>query len=112
MSVTKTGASNCSESRVVYLVEVSTNNCTQNGGWLHDKDEVPVNQGLRLEGVAAVDVEKEVGHSTTHDGEVGKSNSILCWKTCKELRSDKLCSTTSLLALCLHATVTGEGFFR
>ncbi len=69
-----------------YLVKVSANDCTQNGGWLHDKYEVPVNQGLTLEGVAAIDVEEEVGHSTTHYGEVGKSDGILCWKTCKKMR--------------------------
>jgi hypothetical protein len=78
MSATKAAARSYCELRVSYLVEVSTNDCTQNGGWLHDKYEVPVNQGLRLEGVAAVDVEKEVGHSTTNYGEVGKSNSVLC----------------------------------
>ena len=84
MSVTKSGASNCCELSVVYLVEVSANDCTQDCGRLHDQYEVPVNERLRLEGVAAVDVEKEVGHSTTHYGEVGKSNSVLCWKTCKK----------------------------
>ena len=111
----KTGARNCCEYRIIYLVKVSANDCTQNGGRLHDKDEVPVNQGLTLEGVAATDVEKQVGHSTTNYGEVGKSNGILCWKTCKESRrlaSGRFCSTTSLLASILNVIVTAEGLFR
>ena len=87
--------------RISYLVEVSANDRTQNGGWLHDQYEVPVNQGLRFEGVAAVDVEEEVGHSTAHYGEVGKSNSILCWKTCKESRRVGFMQTLQRYQACL-----------
>lgn len=55
-----------------YLVQVAPQQGAQDGGGLHDQDEVPVNQRPVEVRVPARHVEGEVGDGAAHDGDVGE----------------------------------------
>lgn len=53
-------------------VDVGAEDGAQDGGRLHDEDEVPVDQGPVAQRVPAPQVDRQVGQRASHDGDVGQ----------------------------------------
>ena len=63
--------------RKPHLVDVASEQCPQNGGGLHDHDQIPVNERLVAVRVPPIRVEHEVCQRTAHDRHITQRNRIV-----------------------------------
>lgn len=70
-----------------HLICIAAQECPQHGCWLHDHDQVPVNEGRVPEGMALGAVGNEVCNSTTQDGDVRQRDRLRSCEACTEKRS-------------------------
>lgn len=64
------------QQQAAHLVEVSTQQCPQHCGWLHDEDEVPVNERAVKAGVPPDAVGNKIGQGAAQDGDIGQRNCL------------------------------------